>query len=44
MSLEPSETDQGGRVLIKLDEPTCYLAGTLGHAGPYMFRNEIKIN
>lgn len=41
-SLPPADTDQGGRVLVTLDDPARWIAGTLGHEGPYMLRNEIK--
>jgi len=39
--IQDTSTDNGRRVLVALDDPARYLAGTLGHAGPYMTRNEI---
>ena len=41
MSLEPSNTDQGGRVVVKLDDPTQWAAHAT-HGNPYMFRSEIQ--
>ena len=41
MSLEPSNTDQGRRVVVKLDDPTRWAAHAT-HGNPYMFRSEIQ--
>lgn len=40
MSLPPSDTDTGGRVVVTLDDPSAWI-GQEKHGDPYMFRSEI---